>query len=101
LQNNENLKKVALIFFVILGLGHIISGLMMTNLYFLPTSTIINHILEIPFAISALIYGFATIYCGIKAEKQKNIGNLFIFITLSIFFGLLYINIFVPDKLIK
>lgn len=101
MQHNENLKKVALIFFALLGLGNIVSGLMMVNQYFLPISGIVNHILEIPFAISAIIYGFATIYCGIRPERQKNIGNIFIFITLFIFLGLLYINVFIPDKVIK
>jgi len=97
MKTTENLKKVALILFIILGLGHIVTGLMTANGYFMPLSFIINHILDIPFAMMALIYGLASIRTGFKEGEHKIANILFIVLALLIFAGLIYINVFIPD----
>ncbi len=94
----ENVKKVALIFFIILGTLHLLSSLMIANSYFLPWSLIINRILDIPFALSALIYGFSSISCKVKEEKQRTFNTIFGIITVFIFLGLVYINFFLKDR---
>lgn len=99
METAQNLKKIALIFFIILGLGHIISGLMMANAYFLPFSMIANRILNIPFAISALVYAFSSIASSLKAGKHTITNIIFIVLTLFIFIALTYINLFVPDRM--
>lgn len=93
MQTNENLKKVALIFFFILGISHIVSGLMMEKKYFLPYSSVINDILTIPFAMSALVYGFTLVYGNLKENHRKIATNIFIGLTLLIFIGLILVNI--------
>ncbi len=95
----ENLKKVSLILFIILGLTHILTGFLMTSAIGLPYTLIINHILDIPFAMTALIYGLSSIKAGLKNGGNKIISILFIILALLIFAGLLYINVFVPDKI--
>ena len=99
MKTAENLKKVSLLLFIVLGLAHILSGLMMTNSYFLPLSFIVNHVLDIPFAMIALIYGLSSIRVGLKDGSHKAVNILFIVLSLLIFAGLIYINVFVPDKL--
>ena len=99
MKTADNLKKVALILFIVLGLSHILTGLLMTNGYLLPVSFIVNHILDIPFAMTALIYGFTSIRAGIKADGHKLINLIFIILSLLIFAGLVYINVFIPDKI--
>ena len=98
MKTAENIKKVALLFFFVLGLGHIITGLMFSNNYFTPASLIINRILDIPFAMSALIYGLSSIYTELSEKKHKVINIVFIVLSLLIFALLLYINLLVPDK---
>ena len=93
----ENIKKVALVFFLIIGITHIISGLMIGNQYFIPTSLIINRVLDIPFALTALVYGFSGILMH-HYEKKKLLSRIFIGFTLFIFIILVYINFLLPDK---
>lgn len=96
----ENIKKVSLILFIVLGLVHILTGFLMTSGIGLPVTFIVNHVMDIPFAMIALIYGLASIKTGLKNGGSKIISILFILLALLIFAGLVYINVFVPDKVI-
>jgi hypothetical protein len=100
MKTAENLKKVALIFFIVLGLAHIISGLMFNNNYFIPTSMVVNRVLDIPFAMTALIYGLASFYTSLSEKKHKFTGIAMSIISLLIFLILIYINFLLPDKTI-
>jgi len=96
----ESIKKVSLILFIALGLIHILTGFLMTSNIGLPYSFIVNHVLDIPFAMTALAYGLSSIKAGLKDGGNKIVGILFIILALLIFAGLIYINVFVPDKII-
>jgi hypothetical protein len=98
MKTAENIKKVALAFFIVLGLSHIVSGLMFSNNYLMPTSLIVNRILDIPFAMSALIYGLATIYTGLGDDKHRLLNIVFILFSVLVFLALVYINFLIPDK---
>mgnify|MGYP003565061315 FL=1 len=71
---------------------------MFSNNYFTSTTLIINRILDIPFALTALIYGLSSIYLQLDEKAHNKAKISFIIITLLIFLLLLYINLFVPDK---
>jgi len=98
-QTTENIKKVSLVLFIILGLSHILTGFLVNSNIGVPLTFIINHILDIPFAMISLIYGLSSIKTDLKDGGNKTINILFIVLTLLIFFGLVYINIFIPDKI--
>jgi len=98
MKTANNIKKISLILFLIIGTIHITSGLMFANGYLMPTSMIINRVMDIPFAMTALIYAFMNIYTNIN-EKYRKISTITMgTITLLIFIILLYINLFIPDK---
>jgi hypothetical protein len=97
MKTAENIKKVALIFFLILGMGHIISGLMVSNSYATSASLIVNRVLDIPFAMSALLYGISSIYMGINEKWLKIANKASIVISVLVFIVLIYINFLVPD----
>jgi vacuolar-type H+-ATPase subunit I/STV1 len=99
-KTDNNIKKVALILFLVIGIIHIISGLMFTNNYYVPYSLIVNRALDIPFAMTAIIYAFMTIYTNMEEESpKKNIAKItLISFTVLIFAFLIYINLFIPDK---
>ncbi len=94
----ENIKKVALILFIFLGLAHIISGLMFSNGYFVEISFILNRSLDIPFAMTAVIYAASGIYLNTPEKNRKLAGIALIIISLLIFALLIYINLLIPDK---
>jgi hypothetical protein len=93
----ENIKKVALIFFIVLGLSHILTGLMLADSYLMPTSLIVNRILDIPFIMAALLYALASIYGSISEKQHKTATITFAAISVLVFVVLLYINLFIPD----
>lgn len=97
MKTAENIKKVALIFFLTLGMGHIISGLMVSNSYATGTSLMVNRVLDIPFAMSALLYGIASIYIGMDEKWLKAANKVSIVISVLVFIVLIYINFLVPD----
>lgn len=96
----ENIKKIALVLFIVLGISHILSGLMLSNGYFLPVSFILNRSLDIPFAMTAVIYAAASIYEKIEGKSKNTIGIGILGISLIIFILLIYINLFTPDKVL-
>jgi hypothetical protein len=98
MKTAENIKKVALLFFIVLGATHILSGLMFSNGYFTPTSLIVNRVLDIPFAMSALIYGLSAIYCGFGEKGNKVVNIILIIFSVFVFLLLIYINFLIPDK---
>ena len=95
----ENLKKVSLILFIVLGLIHILSGFLMASAIGLPLTFITNRVMAIPFAMTALIYSLASIKTGLKDQTNKMIDKIFIAFTLLIFIILIYITLLLPDKL--
>ena len=98
MKTAENLKKVSLVLFIVIGIIHIVSGLMFTNGYLLPMSLIVNRILDIPFAMLGVIYAFMSIYTNIDEKSRKVAGMVFLGISLLVFVFLIYINLFIPDK---
>ncbi len=98
MKTAENIKKIALVFFFILGSLHIISGLMTANNYFLPASLVLNRILDIPFAMTALVYAFTSILVNLPPQKHKTANIIFTVFSVLILVTLLYINLLIPDK---
>jgi hypothetical protein len=97
----ENIRKVSLVFFIVLGTLHIFSGLMASNNYMMPTSFIMNRVLDIPFAMSALLYGLSNIYASVHEHHQKIASYIISGIALLVFLVLIYINLLVPDKIVS
>ena len=95
----ENIKKVALVLFIGLGITHIVSGLMFSNGYLKEISFILNRSLDIPFAITAVIYAASGIYLNSSEKSRKPLGIGLIIISLLIFILLIYINLLIPDKI--
>jgi hypothetical protein len=96
----HNIQKIALIFFFIIGAVHIISHLMIINGYVVQTAYMIKSISEIPFIIAAAVYGFMSLKISIASpEKKHTISNIFfILFIILLFVGLIYLNLFIPDR---
>ena len=100
MNTDRNIQKVALVFFFLIGLGHLMAHLMLTNGYWLDISYAIKKILEIPFILSAAIYGFMSIKISFSTpEKDHKIANIIIILLVIILFAILiYLNLFIPDR---
>jgi len=84
--------------FILLGITHIVAGLMFSNGHLLPLSFIINRSLDIPFAMTAVIYVATAIYTKADEKNKKPLGIALIALSLLIFIFLIYINLLIPDK---
>ena len=92
----ENIKKISFIFFAVLGTVHLIAGLMTVNNLNASLSTGINRILDIPFLISALLYGLSTLRLKLP-ENNKNITIAMILFGVLMILIALYLNLAYPD----
>jgi len=97
----KTLRQVSLIFFVILGGTHILTGLFSSQSLFLPISNIVNRILDIPFAIIATIFGLSQVRLNSESPTRKLYFILMIIISLLVLGLLLYINLLIPDRIIS
>ena len=96
----DQLRKVSFFFFVSLGLGHFVAGLMYANGYATTTTGLVNRILFIPFTIAAFTYGVANLKYRLL-EYGKNPSWLTIAsvsVGIVAFVGLLLVELFVPDS---
>lgn len=97
----ENVQKVSLIFFLIVGLVHIVAYLMNINGFYEEISGSIRKVLEIPFIMIAAIYGIVSLQISLStSEKRHKIsGILMTVILIAIFASVIYLNLFIPDRI--
>lgn len=95
----QNIKKVALIFFIITGFLHLGSSALIANQIFLKQAFILNKTMDIPFIITGLIYGFCSLRLGLSnPEKQHKILDIsLVCVIMLALIGLILINLLLPD----
>lgn len=96
----ENIQKVSLVFFLIVGLAHITAHLMAINGYYENMAVTLRRVLDIPFIIIAATYGLVSLKISLESsEKKHTISNILIIIALiAIFAAVIYLNLFIPDR---
>jgi hypothetical protein len=72
MQNIENIKKVSLVFFLLIGLTHILSTLMISSDFSLKFAEISSKILLVPFLATALIYGLSSLRIMLFPSELKH-----------------------------
>jgi hypothetical protein len=96
----KNIQKAALVFFLLIGFIHILAHLMILNDYFYDIALSAKKILEIPFILTAAVYGFISIKLSFTtSEKNHKISNLVFLVLIIVLFAILiYLNLFIPDR---
>lgn len=94
----RTLRQISLIFFLLLGGTHIISGLLASENLFLPLSSLINRVLDIPFVLIGLIYGLSHTKLHADSPHHRSYLLIMTVICLGVLGIMLYINLFLPDK---
>lgn len=99
METFKNIKKVSILFFVLIGLVHIGSSLFLANNPFSKEALIINKTLDIPFIITGLIYGLSSLRISLaNQEKSHRILDASLIIAIVVIFvGLVLVNLLVPD----
>lgn len=102
MNTDRNIQKVALVFFFVIGMVHILAHLILTNGYYINFAYAAKNILEIPFILSAAVYGFMSIKISFTtSDKDHKIANIIIILLVIILFAaLIYLNLFIPDRMI-
>ncbi|KKR05400.1 MAG: hypothetical protein UT33_C0011G0111 [Candidatus Peregrinibacteria bacterium GW2011_GWC2_39_14] len=72
METIKNIQKVGIWFFAILGGTYILTGLMILSDFYKTQTTIIHQTIQIPFIISALIYGISQLVEGFTEPGQLN-----------------------------
>ena len=97
----RNIQKISLIFFFILGLANLLGYLMLLNGYIPEIAYAVKTISEIPFILSAAVYGFISLKISLETPgKKHSISNMvFIVLLIVLLVLLIYINLFIPDRI--
>ncbi len=92
-------RKTILVFFIVIGALHIISGLMASAGQFLPISNIINKVLDLPFAFVATLFGLSNFKIASNSKYKKIYWLITAILLLLVFAIMVYIIAFIPDKI--
>jgi len=95
----QNIKKVSILFFIIIGTLHIGSTLFISNGFYLKRALIINKTLDIPFIITGLIYGLTSLRISLAQEQKSHtiLDTILAGSIIVIFLALITINLLLPD----
>jgi len=101
MQLEKNIQKISLIFFFVLGTLYLLAFLMILNGYNPVFADAVKKILNIPFILTAAVYGFISLKVDLELpEKQHKPSNLvFIGFMIILFALLVYLNLFIPDRI--
>lgn len=97
----KSLRQVSLLFFFVIGLVHLLSGLFASQNAFLPLANVVNRALDIPFAIIGTVLGLSQAKISSESSFKTVYLILMTLICLLVLGILLYINLFIPDKIIS
>jgi len=94
-----NIKKVALVFFIITGILHLGSSLLIANELYLKQAFILNKTMDIPLVLTGLLYGLASLRLMLTDpdKSHKLLDIILLTVILLVLAGLIFINIAVPN----
>lgn len=93
MSNIKNLHDVSAIYFFILAFIYVFAALSFRNGYMTDFSSITMRILDIPFAMIALMYSGSTLYMQINGDNDESPWSMVIFaISLLIFGFIVFLN---------
>lgn len=94
-----NIKKISLIFFILTGILHLGSSALIANQILLKESFIINKTMDIPFALTGLMYGLSSLKIALTdpGKKHKILDIFLLSIIIIVLIALIVINLFVPN----
>lgn len=95
----DNIKKVSLVFFIVTGIVHLGSSMLIANEYLLKEATIANTVMDVPFVITGMLYGFASLRLSLTDPRKnhKVLDIILISITIITLIALVLLNILIPD----
>lgn len=95
----ENIKKIGLIFFIVTGFLHLGSSIFIANQLFQKEAFILNKVMDIPFIITGMIYGFASLRLALTdpSKPHKTLDIILICVIILTLIGLILLNLLIPD----
>ncbi len=96
----NNIKKVSLIFFIITGILHLGSSLLIANMLFLKQAYILNKTMDVPLVLTGLLYGLSSLRLSLtNPTKPHKILDIFLIsIIIIALIGLIIINLVIPNS---
>ncbi|MFH1012258.1 MAG: hypothetical protein V1760_00735 [Candidatus Peregrinibacteria bacterium] len=101
MDTSKNIHEVSAIFFFILAFSYVIAALAFRNDLMVPWATLFMRILDIPFALVALLYGGSTLYLQLnEGEENATPWSIIIIATCILLFGLVvFVNFAFPSQI--
>ena len=94
-----NIKKVALIFFILAGVTHLGSSILLANELFPNEASLVNKTTDAPLILTGLLYGFASLRLSLTSpEKDHKILDMTLgAVVLIVLLGIIVINLGFPN----
>ncbi len=94
-----NIKKIALLFFIVTGFIHLGASVFIANQLFIKEATIAHKVMDIPFIITGVIYGLSTLRLNFTdpEKKHKTLDISLAGLTILILIALVVVNLLIPD----
>ena len=98
-QTLINIKKVALVFFIVTGFLHLGSSMPIANEIWLKQAFILNKTMDIPLVLTGLVYGFSSLRLLLTDpdKKHKILDITLISIIVLALTVLIIINLAIPN----
>ncbi len=80
----KNIQTIAFIFFLILGIGYLVSSLFVLNGNFLPISATVKKTLFFPFIVMGVAYSASSVLDGVATEGKNSRMQTVVIMTLAL-----------------
>lgn len=96
----KNIQTVAFIFFLILGIGYLVSSLFVLSGNFLPISATVKKTLFFPFIVMSIAYTASSILDGVASEEKNSRMQTVTTIVMAVIIIALiaFVHFGLPDK---
>jgi len=94
-----NIKKVALIFFILAGITHLGSSIFIANDLFVNIALLVNKTTDAPLILTGLMYGFASLRLSLTSpEKDHKILDITLgVVVITALLAIIVINLAFPN----
>jgi len=99
MEKIKNVRNISLIFFIVTGILHFGSSILIANEIWLKEASILNKTMDVPLAVTGLLYAFSSLRIRLSSPEKdhKKLDIILICVIIFILIGLIAINLFVPE----
>ncbi len=99
MEKIKNVRNISLIFFIVTGILHFGSSILIANDLWLKEAGILNKTMDVPLAVTGLLYAFSSLRLRLSEPNRdhKTLDIILICAIIFVLVALIAINLIIPD----